>query len=162
MDQSALSTASRWLLLARLGLATLGQYAGILVIGALLSVALGIGFDYPVVPQAAVAEPIREFLGEMLFQAYIVFYFSWPTFFILLLTLGLLRGYGYHWPAGQRWALLLAGITAGVWLPVLYWSEIIDLSFSSAAATCRAWILVAYVAILWANRKYLRSSLPPA
>lgn len=160
------STASRWLSLSRLVLATTGQYVLIIVVGTLLSVAMGAGFDRPIVAEAPTAEAFQEILGGMLFLAYGAFCFSWPAAFILLLTLGLLRGYGQRWAAWQRWGLLLAGITLGAFLPVPWvreaWSELIEVSFSWALLLCRPWILAAYIVTLWANRRYLHPIFPAA
>ncbi|UOQ72188.1 hypothetical protein [Hymenobacter cellulosilyticus] len=145
-------------------LATLSQYLLILIVGALLWIPLSADFRGSNAEQTELAEALENLQATLAFLFCMAFNFSWPVFFILLLTLGLLRGYGPSWPAWQRWLLLLAGITLSAFLPVPYvraaWSELLDVSLGWALEVCRPWMLAAYLVTLWSNRKYLRSAFP--
>jgi hypothetical protein len=99
----AKSAAGNWRPLLRLVLTTTGQYALILVGGTVLWLFLSAddsGTPNPAKPTAGSG----DMLTTMAFLTVQTLAFSWSVFFILLLTLGLLRGYGPRWRVWQRCA----------------------------------------------------------
>jgi hypothetical protein len=157
MTSLAYLSASRRQFLGRLMLATLSQYTLIIMAGALLSLIIGTDFNLI----TSTEEPIEgaELLSTLFLTAYFALYLSWPSFLVLLITLGLLRGSGRPRPAGQRWALLLTGLTLGIFSTLLHvreaWTEIIELDLLWVVGACGPWILAAYAVVLGANRPYL-------
>ncbi|TGE22184.1 hypothetical protein E5K00_18220 [Hymenobacter aquaticus] len=148
--------------LVRLVAVALSQWLAVLILGSCLFACF-----YPEIDCGLFTTSLRDkgILSGLYLLTITALFSSVPAFLLLLLVLGYLRTKGTYLPVAVRWSGLLAAITACVLL------SLSNVGFDLPGnATLRLlwpldgswpWVLAAYAAIPWANRKYLRSSLPP-